>query len=323
MTTEVAHAADRSSLVTRFEARSTREVALAAMTFAVAAWSFGPVFVREIGASTPTVAFWRMLAAQPIMIGAAYLSGGRLTLALLRRCVWPGVLFALSLVTSFASYQHTSIANATLIGALQPAVILVVAPRLFGDRSTRRQLGAAAAAFVGMVIVVLGAGATSGAGWLGDVYAVANLSLWTLYYIRVKRVRDAGLHAPSFLAGVFLVALLVIAPWSLLVSGDLGSVSPRGFLFIVLMAVGPGLLGHGLSTWSQRHLDISLSSLLTLLQPVLSTMWAWWLYDERLVAVQLAGAAVVLIALAGLMWTSRRPAPEEVRSALSVTVEAP
>ena len=316
-----AHPPARAFLTTRIRSKSTGEVALAAMTLAVVAWSFGPVFVREIGASTPTIAFWRMLAAQPVMIGAAYLAGGRLSLPLLRRCVWPGVLFALSLVTSFASYQHTSIANATLIGALQPAAILVVAPRLFGDRSTPRQLAAATAAFAGMVVVVLGAGKTSGAGWLGDLYAVANLAIWTVYYIRVKRVRNEGLHAPSFLAGVFLVAWLVLTPWALLVSGDLGSVSARGFGFVIAMALGPGLLGHGLSTWAQRHLDISVSSLVTLLQPVLSTLSAWWLYDERLVPIQLAGALVVLVGLAGIMWESRRPAAVEVGSALSVALD--
>lgn len=318
MTARADDVASPSPTPTGIAGHTAREVALGAGVVAVVAWSFGPIFVREIGASTPTVAFWRMLVAQPIMIGAAYLAGGRLSLALLRRCVWPGILFALSLVTSFASYQHTSIANATLIGALEPAVILLVAPRLFGERSNGRQLVAAGAAFVGMAVVVLGAGATSGAGWSGDLYALANLVIWTAYFISVKRVRDDGVHAGAFLAGVFLVALAVIAPWAVLASNDLGSVSPRGFLFVGLMVLCPGLLGHGAMTWAQRHLDITVSSLLTLLHPVLSTIWAWWIYEERLVPLQLAGAGLVLAGLAAIVRESRRDR-REVGIALSAS----
>jgi drug/metabolite transporter (DMT)-like permease len=287
---------------------------------AVFAWSFGPLLVRAVGASTPTVVFWRMWMAQPFMIGVAYLTRGRLSWPLLRRCLVPGVLFALSLITSFASYQATSIANATLIGALQPAVIMLVAPRLFGDRSSPGQMGCALLSFVGMAIVVIGAGATSGASLRGDMYAVANLTLWTVYFIRVKRIRNDGLHAPSFLAGVFLVAAVTVTPWALFFSHDLGSLHIRGYLFVLLMVLGPGLLGHGSMTWAQRHLDITLASQLTLVQPALSTLWAWIIYGERLVPVQLFGAAVVLGGLVGVVRYSRRTS-EPMRTVLSAAAD--
>lgn len=289
--------------------RQLAPVALGAATLAVVAWSFGPIFVREVGASTPTVVFWRMWCAQPVMFAVAYITGGRMSMALLRRCVVPGALFAASLATSFASFQHTSIANATLIGALQPALILVVAPRMFGDRSSRSQIALATLAFVGMSIVVLGAGKTSGASWLGDLYALANLGLWTVYFIRVKRVRNDGVHAAAFLAGVFFIAALTVTPWALLISGDLGTLGFRGFGFVMLMVLGPGVLGHGSMTWAQRHLDITVASLITLLQPVIATVLAWWIFGESLRAVQIVGAAIVLTAIGGIVRQTRRMVP--------------
>ena len=302
------------------EADPHHRLPIAAGSVAVFAWSFGPILVRAVGASTPTVVFWRMWLAQPLMIGVAYLTRGRLSLPLLRRCLVPGVLFAFALITSFASYQSTSIANATLIGALQPAVIMLVAPRLFGDRSSPRQVAYAFVAFTGMAVVVIGAGATSGASLRGDLYALANLAVWTTYFVRVKQIRNEGLHAPSFLAGVFLVGAVTVTPWALLSSHDLGSLNVRGYLLVVLMVVGPGLLGHGSMTWAQRHLDITLASQLTLVQPALSTLWAWLIYDEHLLPVQLAGATVVLGGLVGVVRHSRRPF-EARRSVLSAAVD--
>lgn len=302
------------------EAPASRQVALGACLLAVTAWSFGPILVRGIGASTPTIVFWRFWIAQPVMITVAYLTGGRLSIVLLRRMLVPGVLFAGSLIFSFASYQHTSIANATLIGTLEPAVVLFVAPRLFGDRTSRVQVVQAGLAFVGMATVVLGAGETSGASLDGDLFALGNLAIWTLYFIRVKQERDRGIHAASLLAGVFLVGAVVATPWVLLTSDDLGSLSAGGYGLVVLMVLGPGLLGHGSMTWAQRHLDITLASMMTLLHPVIATVLAWMFYSETLTALQAVGAFVVLVALGGVVRSARAPTPA-VQEALPVAAD--
>ncbi|MFM2072580.1 MAG: hypothetical protein RLZZ623_2843 [Actinomycetota bacterium] len=286
------------------------ELALFAGTMAVIAWSFGAILVRSVGVSTPTVVFWRLWMAQPVMIGAAYLTGGRISRQVLSDSLVPGMLFAFSMMTGFASFKNTSIANATLIGALQPAVMLLVAPSLFGTRSSVRQRVLTGVAFVGTAVLVLAAGASSGARWQGDAFAVANLAIWTVYFIRVKQTRDRGVHAASFLASIFLIAACTATPWALLTSDDLMSVDRTGYVWLLLMVIGPGLIGHGSMTWAQRHLDITVASLLTLLSPVLSTMLAWMIFDERLNGTQLVGAVVVVVALAGIMAEFRESAPE-------------
>ncbi len=283
-----------------------RDVALAVATLAVTAWAFGPIFVRSAGASTPTVVFWRLWLAQPVMIATAMLNGGRLSFPLLRRAVVPGLMFALSIMTNFASFHHTSIANATIIGALQPAALLLVAPVMFGLRAGRRQVVLTMVALAGTATVVLAAGATSGARLEGDLYALANLVIWTAYFIRIKRLRDEGIHAPTLLASILIVAALAVTPWALLTSPDLTSMSVGGYGWVLLMVLGPGLIGHGSMTWAQRHLDITVASLLTLLNPVFATILAWVVYGEELNGVQLLGAAVVLVALTMIVASVRQ-----------------
>jgi drug/metabolite transporter (DMT)-like permease len=141
-----------------------------------------------------------------------------------------------------------------------------------------------------------------------------------VYFIKVKRQRDLGVHSASFLAGVFLTSAIVATPWALLSSDDLGSLDVRDFAFVVLMIVGPGLIGHGMMTWTQRHLDITIASMLTLLHPVLSTVEAWLIYDERLDGLQFLGAAVVLVALGAIIREAREAVPE-VQEALPVAAD--
>ena len=133
------------------------QLPLAAAAVAVLAWGFGPLFVREIDASASAIVLWRILLALPIAIGVAYATGGALSWVLLRRAFMTGVCFALSIVAGFTSFQETSIANATLIPALQPALVLLLAMRMFGERRSRAEVVWAIVAFAGVTVVVLGA----------------------------------------------------------------------------------------------------------------------------------------------------------------------
>ncbi len=74
---------------------------------------------------------------------------------------------------------------------------------------------------------------------------------------------------------------------------------------IALMVCGPGLVGHGLMTWAQRHLDLTVASLLTLASPVISATGAWLIYSEHLRPMQGVFATVVLLALAAIVVDAR------------------
>ena len=291
------------------DSHGRERLAITLGAIAVFAWGFGPLLVRGIHASAPTIVFWRLWLATPVMVGAAYVTGGRVSVPVLKAVFVPGALFGTSMIVGFASFQSTSIANATLIGALQPALLLFIGPLLFGTRSGSRQVVLAVIALAGVATVVFGAHRSSGASLHGDVLALINLGLWTAYFVRVKQVRNQGVHAGALIAGVFCVAAVVVSPWVLLTSKDLGAIHGSGWLLIVAMVLVSGLVGHGLMTWAQRHLDITVASLLTLGSPVISAIGAWVAFDQRLNAVQVAGAVVVLVALGAIVLDVRSSAP--------------
>ena len=161
---------------------------------------------------------------------------------------------------------------------------------------------------------------TSGASLYGDLMAIVNLGLWTVYFIKVKHLRNDGVHAPSFVAAVFLVAAVCVTPWALANHGDLGAVHGSDWWLLLAMVVGPGVLGHGLMTWAQRHLDITLASLLTLGQPPLTALGAWFIFNERLETAQLVGACVVMAALTMIVADVRASLPT-VKSVLPAAAE--
>lgn len=281
------------------------DIHIIAAVVAVAAWGVGPIFNKAVSVGTPSIVFYRMLLGVPMMIGMAYLTGGGLTRDLMRRTALPGLLFAFSFLTGFASLRMTSIANATLITTLQPVLILFVAPKMFGEKIRLKQLGLSAVSMAGVLTVVLAAASTSGAHLSGDLLAVLNVVIWTGYFVLAKKRRIDGVHSWSFLAAIFVWSSLVILPYGLVVSTDLGEVTRFDWVMLVGMSVIPGIVGHGLMTWSQSHLDVTLASILGLLSPVISTGLAWLIFSQSLTALQMLGAAVVLVSLAMLVREQR------------------
>lgn len=300
------------------------DVPLLTAIVAVCFWSATPLFVRGVSTSTTTVIFWRFMVATPAMIFVAYLAGGRLTKELFFKSFWPGVLFAGSLVTGLTALRETSIANATLIMSLQPVLVLMIAPKLFKEKVRITQVVSSVVAMVGVTIFIFAAASTSGATIRGDLIAFSNLFVWTGYFLLSKHVRStsAGSHSWSFLAIVFVWSSLFVAPWALVTSNDIGGMTAKDWVLVVSMVLLPGVLGHGMMTWAQRHVDVTVLSLLMLLQPVLGAIGAWFVYSQHLNGLQIFGGVLVLGALAAIVRESRAVATAEAQAAAEI-IETP
>jgi len=283
--------------------------AVPAVLLAVVAWGIGPLLVRGMTVSGSTVAFYRMWIGVPAMFIAARVWGHPLTLVVLRRCVLPGVFFGASMLMGFISIRTTSIANATLIGALTPALILLGVNRFVGEKSDPAKIPAALVAFAGLALVVIYGSDTSGASLGGDLWAIANLICFTIYFMNLKVQRNDNVDGWSFLAGVFLVGAVVITPFCLIWSSDLGEVQVRDGLLLLSMVLAPGFVGHGLITWASRHLPVGTTSLLTLGSPVVSCIGAWLVFGQGLAGWQMVGAALVIGGLTASVWDPSRTKP--------------
>jgi len=277
---------------------------LFAVALAVFAWGFGPLFVKGIDASAPMIVFWRVLIGTAVAVAFAYGVGGRLSLRLLVIAFPAGVCFALSFIFGFASFRETSIVNATLIPALQPVLVLFVATRLMGERRSSVELGYAAVALAGVVVVVAGA-SSDGASLEGNIFAVLNLLVFTGYFLLGKRARDNDVHSWSFLAAVFVCSCVVVVPWALLASHDLDGIQGTDWLLLLGLILLPGMVGHGLMTWAHHYVDVSVTSMMTLGNPVVSIVGAWILFDQDLAPAQMFGGVVVLVALGAILRRQR------------------
>jgi len=256
-----------------------------------------------------TLAFHRLWVGALAMLVIYTLRGGRLRLRLLWAALPAGIAFAADIGLFFTAVKHTTVANATMISALQPALVLFVAGPLFGERVHRSDVGWTVVALVGVAVVVFGSSTTPSWSPFGDLLAVLCLFAWTAYFVFGKKAR-AHLDAVEFVTAMSLVAFVAIAVVAVGSRHDLSVPDGGTWAVIFALGLGTGGIGHFLINWAHGHAPLVLTSLLTLLIPVVAMVGAAIFLGEEIVATQVVGAVIVLGALGLLVWRRQPEEPE-------------
>lgn len=281
---------------------NSQALGVAALTLTVVMWGMSGVAIKAVSTSGLVTALYRLWFAIPalwlVMLWPALRP--RLDRRWLQASVVGGVLFGVHQILYFTSLKLTSVVNVSLIGALQPALVLLFAGRLFGERVTARAVAWSVVALAGTMVVVLGSAHNAAWSLRGDLLASVNLFAFTAYFLASKRFR-ADVGAWEYVIGMTTVAGFVMLTANLVTAQDLSTPSRWDLVLLVTIAVFPGTLGHVLANWAHAHVTAFVSSMILLAVPVVATAGAYAFLGERFTAVQAAGGTVVLVAIAMLV----------------------
>ena len=287
--------------ILEFVRKKITEFPILAVFVAVFAWGIGPLLFLAPAISINSILFYRVLFWPPLLYLIMRRNGSQINKGLLRSVLVPGMLFGTSTIFAFTAITTTSVANATIIGNISTAMVLFVAPKYLNEKVSRSQIFLALTSFGGVLAIVIGAGNTGGSTWHGDFLALINAILWTAYFISSKRRRVDGVNTWQFLFGVSIIQVCVVVPYALVTSKDILEISWRDLGFLIAMTLFSGTIGHSFMVWAQKHVDVSVSSMILLLGPVISSIGAWLVYKQQISLIQMLGGAVVLASLAGVV----------------------
>jgi drug/metabolite transporter (DMT)-like permease len=283
--------------------RDTSRVGIAATLVAIAGLSMGSTLVKEVGAPGPVVAFWRLAIGTVIWLVILAGRNKRVTATELRRVAPAGLLFGLDLALFFSAVRLTRVANAEFIGALTPVFVVPIAAVVFHEQLRWAATLFGVVALGGVAIILFASPSSGGHRIAGDLLAVFAVLSWVSYLLVTKRVR-ATIDTDVFMGTVAVIATLVVAPFAL-ATGKIGSLTARGWLITLGLAVLTGTISHGLLAWSQRHVEVSVISILALGQPGLAALWAYLLLNESVRGIQIAGMVLVVLSLGAFTLTAR------------------
>jgi drug/metabolite transporter (DMT)-like permease len=190
-----------------------------------------------------------------------------------------------------------------------------VASRWFGERVGVREVALTALAVGGVALVVIGSSGTPVWSMRGDLLAVGALFTWAGYFVASKKAR-AELSALEYMSGVMGVAAIVVTPLVLVSGQPLGHLHGGDWLLLAGFVLVPGAGGHLLLSWAHRYVDVSMSSVIVVAAPVLSSLAAVVVLGESLGPLQVLGGLVVLVAIAVLVGAPGAPAAEHPETAI-------
>jgi len=271
----------------------------AAVLAAVCVWSFTNTLIKTSRLPALTFAVSRLWLGSALLFSVLLLLRRRLDRQIVRSSAPGGAVLGIEILFYFSAVKHTSIADTAVIGALQPALILLVAGPLFGERVTAREVLWTVISLGGVALVTLGSAGTPVWSLYGDMLAVGSLFMWTAYFLVSKHARES-VPAVEYMTVVTITAAVVLTPIAVLSGQPLVTFDSGELLGLALFVVG-ATGGHLMLAWAHAHVDVSVSSLLMLGQPVVAAVAAFLVLGEPLTSLTIAGCAVVVTSLGAIV----------------------
>ena len=273
---------------------------IGAAAVAVSSWGLATVIVKGIDMGALAIGAYRFTIYGFVLVAFYAARGNPISLRVLRESMWGGIALGADIALFFSAVKLTSIANATVIGSLQPLVIALVSVPLFGERISSRNLLLGVFAIGGASAVVLSGADGSGNDLRGDLLAAGALILWAAYFIFSKQAKQR-ITSQEYTAGTSIWAAVINLPLAIGLGQDLSWPDTTSWILLLILTFGSGLLGHSMMNWSIQQIPLWISSTFTLLIPVVAAIAAWIWLDEPLTNVQVVAMVVVLGALAGIV----------------------
>jgi drug/metabolite transporter (DMT)-like permease len=217
------------------------------------------------------------------------------------------VVFAYNLFFLYGVRHAPATDGAVLVPGLIPAMTLLLAWPVLGERPARRALLGLAVAFVGVVIVANPAGGVDSRRLTGDALFVGASLSWAAYTLAG---REATRRFGSVSANVFATAVgsLLLLPVTFVGSGwsGLGSASAGAWGSIAYLSLAGTVLAFVLFYEGVRLLGASAAAAFALLVPIFGVLSSVLVLGEAL-RPALALGGVVVVAGLWLVQTSRPP----------------
>jgi DME family drug/metabolite transporter len=271
-------------------------------------WSTTGILIKYLLDQYPlqplTLAFWRnVFVTAALALGLWLFRRGALRINARDRRFLFFYGLSLSLMNTLWTF------SVDLNGAAVSTVLIYASPgitAIAGRLFFREQLGpirliAIAASAIGCVLVaqVYDPGAWN-VNAAGIVIAILSAFSFSLYSLMGKAVFTRGINSWSATLCAFAIAAFTLIFTQN--GSSLLSLGPHfdGWLILIGLAVIPTLGGFGLYAASLGYLPTSTANLIATLEPVLTTILAFVLLQERLKGIQLVGSALIVSSVVSL-----------------------
>ncbi len=225
----------------------------------------------------------------------------------LRLALLSGLVLAFHFASWITSLELTSVASSVVLVTTTPLWVALLAPMFLGEKTSR-------IAYLGMAIALLGGVVISLADvciWrnsqliceeigsvgiqtlVGDLLALLG-AVAAAIYLMIGRNLRRKISLPTYIFLVFSASAVFLVLAMLIVDGIPPVYPGEVYLWLVLLAVVPQLIGHSIFNWSLKYLPTGYVAVNLLGEPVGTIILAYFLLNETPPITKLFGAILIL-----------------------------
>jgi len=273
----------------------------------ILAVSTAATFIRlaQGSVSSLAVAAWRLTLAS-LLLAPFALSSKRAEWSRLTRREWgwlwmSGAFLALHFYTWIVSLEMTSVAASVVLVATGPFFVGIISHFFLDERLTCWMVIGMSIAFVGTVIISVGDVYAGSHRLVGDGLAVVGAMAVAGYMLIGRRLRKR-LSLLGYVFPVYGTAAVILMGAALLSRTPMWGYAGDTWLWLLLVALFPQIIGHSAFNWALEYLPATYVSLATLVEPIGSALLAWFILREVSSSAALGGGVLILLGMALATW---------------------
>ena len=297
---------------------------------ATVAWASTSIIIRYLTVNfqlPPLVlAFWRDTFVTILMF-LFFLLFNRQRLVIDKKQIPFFMVYGLVLLLFNALWTFSVALNgaavSTVLAYSSSAFTALIAWRFLKEPLGWGKILAVTLALLGCVLV---SGAQDRTAWavnpFGILTGLSSGIAFAGYSLMGKVSSNRGINSWSALLYSFLFAALYFAPLNAIVTTVQGQSffptllwlgkSTVGWLALLGLAMGPTIGGYGLYTLSLNTLSASVANLIATLEPVITSILAYFLLNESLTNIQLMGGGMIILSVIVIRVFERQQGSTEV-----------
>jgi drug/metabolite transporter (DMT)-like permease len=263
------------------------------------ALSFAAILIRLTEAPSIVIAGGRLMVASLVLMPFFWSRFPRMKRELAGRSWMLICLAGAFLAAHFAlwieSLKHTSVASSVVLVAMDPIFVAVASPFILREKLSLRTGLAVALGLVG-TLVIAGPSFGSALSTRGNLLALGGAACAGGYLMVGRKVRQR-VELLAYIYVMYSVAAVLLVGAVYASGNTLAGLRPASYVFIVLLALGPQIVGHTSFNWALRYMSAPSVAMAILFEPVGASLLAWWILKEAPAMFEVVGGVVILAAI--------------------------
>ena len=260
--------------------------------------ALGGIFVKLSQFPAITTGMYRVLFSLPIFFLLTKVNKYEYVMNSKEKmiAICAGVFLALDLILWNISFSYTTVANANLLANLVPFTVIPISYFIYKEKILREFILGGGIIFIGIIVLMGGKVNPTLNNFKGDGLAILTSIFYGLFIATVYKLRTK-VSTIQLMSYASIGCLIILLPVSLILEGIYIPYTFKDFYPLIGLALLSQILGQGGLSYCLGKIKASYASLLVLTQPVISALYAYFIFNENLSFKEILGMFIILVGL--------------------------